>query len=303
MCIRDSANFAWGHPFSSYTPGSATGSTNGHRNLWRLNYVPAGTDMVKVVIAGLPDLYGWAYGSPCDPCLATGPMGYDKPVPDAAPYGINGYPNYKGAWKIQVHVVPIPTQPPWYQYSSFSNYIGYYGPGQYGFLMGELTYTADMKPVYINHLGPYELRYDVVVPGTHLGGESSLVFELDRRGLITGTVYGYTYCDDWRTAAWTTVLFTAADGTVFTHYTFDGWFGAWLNAGPYTASVVFWTPTKGEGYKVQTMPYHVSDGAMGSFNIYLEQSGVPIPEFPVSTIVLASALAASLFILRRRRRK
>jgi len=297
------ANFAWGHPFSGYTPGSATGSTNGHRNLWRLNYVPAGTDMVKVVIAGLPDLYGWAYGSPCDPCLATGPMGYDKPVPDAAPYGIDGYPNYKGAWKIQVHVVPIPTQPPWYQYSSFSNYIGYYGPGQYGFLMGELTYTADMKPVYINHLGPYELRYDVVVPGTHLGGESSLVFELDRRGLITGTVYGYTYCDDWRTAAWTTVLFTAADGTVFTHYTFDGWFGAWLNAGPYTASVVFWTPTKGEGYKVQTMPYHVSDGAMGTFNIYLEQSGVPIPEFPVSTIVLAFGLAASLAILRRRRRK
>ena len=62
------------------------------------------------------------------------------------------------------------------------------------------------------------------------------------------------------------------------------------------------TPAKGEGYKVQTMPYHVSDGALGRFNIYLEQSGVPIPEFPVSAIVLASALAASLFILRRRRR-
>ena len=295
------ASFAWGHPYSWLTPGSSAGSSNGHRNLWRLNYVPAGTDMVKVVIAGLPDLYGWQYGAPCDPCLATGPMGYDKAVPDAAPYGIDAYPNYKGGWKIQVHVVPVPRQPPWYQYTSFSNYL-FGDEFQYGYLMGELTYTADMKPVYTNHLGPYELRYDVVVPGTHLGGESSLIFELDRRGLVTGTVYGYTYCDDWRTTAWTSVLFTAADGTVFTHYTFDGWFGAWLNAGPYTASVVFWTPAKGEGYKVQTMPYHVSDGALGRFNIYLEQSGVPIPEFPVSAIVLASALAASLFILRRKRR-
>jgi len=169
-------------------------------------------------------------------------------------------------------------------------------------LMGELYYTADMKPVYTNHLGPYELRYDVVVPGTHLGGESSLIFELDQRAFIKGNVVGYTYCDDWRSVGWTTVQFTAADGTVFNHYTFDGWFGAWLNSGPYTASVIFWSPAKQEGYKVQTMPYLVSDGSFGAFNVYLEQSGVPIPEFPVAPIVLASALAASLFILRRRRK-
>jgi len=293
-------SFAWGKPFP-----------NGHRNAWRLNYIPHGTDTVTVVIAGLPDMY-WYGPSSCDPCGATGDMGWeDRPID--APYGIDAYPNYKGAWKLQVHVVPLPRQPydepllgePYPTPTRYVNWgTGYLGPLSYapGILTGELYYTADMKPVYTNHLGPYELRYDVVVPGTHLGGESSLIFELDRRGLVSGYVYGYTYCDDWRTTAWTTVLFTAADGTVFTHYTFDGWFGAYLNAGPYTASVVFWTPAKGEGYKVQTMPYHVSDGAFGRFNIYLEQSGVPIPEFPVSAIVLASALAASLFILRRRRR-
>jgi hypothetical protein len=293
--------FAWGHGFSSYTPGTSAASGNGHRNVWRVNYVPKGTEVVKVVIAGLPDMYGWAYGVPCDPCLATGPMGYSYMPPDAAPYGIDANPNYMGGWKIQVHVVPIPPQPPVTPYSAFNGYIGN-DQYAYGYLMGELTYTADMKPVYTNHPGPYELRYDVVVPGTHLGGESSLVFELDRLGLITGSVYGYTYCDDWRTVAWTNILFTAADGTVFNHYTFDGWFGAWMKPGPYTASVVYWTPTKGEGYKVQTMPYHVSDGASGVFNVYLEQSQVPIPEFPVAAIVLASALAASLFILRRKRK-
>lgn len=171
-----------------------------------------------------------------------------------------------------------------------------------GMLMGELYYTADLKPVYVNHLGPYELRYDVVIPGANLGGESSAIFELDRLGLVTGNVLGYTYCDDWRTVSWTNVKFTAADGTAFDYYTSDGRFAAWLKSGPYTASVIFWTPSKSEGYKVQTIPYYVSDGALGSFNVYLEQSGVPIPEFPSATIALASALAASLFILRRRRK-
>jgi len=37
-------------------------------------------------------------------------------------------------------------------------------------------------------------------------------------------------------------------------------------------------------------------------NVYLEQSGIPIAEFPEATVVLASALAASLFVLRRKRR-
>jgi len=302
----------------------------GHRGWWRLNYIPLGTTTVKVVIAGLPDLYNWAWAGgvggafwfggdaddlssveqSCDPCGATGDFGYNKPI--AAPYGIDAYPNYQGGWKIQVHVVPV-----------FDYYPGHYyraievsptpGIGPYivaptdpigfeGMLTGELTYTADMKPIYTNHLGPYELRYDVVVPGTHLGGESSLIFELDRRGLVTGSVFGYTWCDDWRSAAWTIVQFTAADGTVFTHYTFDGWFAAWLNAGPYTASVIYWKPAKQEGYKVQTMPYHVSDGALGAFNVYLELSYIPIPEFPAAATMLAFVLAASLFILRRRKK-
>ena len=45
------------------------------------------------------------------------------------------------------------------------------------------------------------------------------------------------------------------------------------------------------------MPYHVSDGALDAFNIYLEQSGIPIAEFPAATTILATGLAASLFVL------
>jgi len=80
-------------------------------------------------------------------------------------------------------------------------------------------------------------------------------------------------------------------------------YDAWLPAGSYTMSTIFWSPAKQEGYKVYTTPIALSDGSVSVLNVFLEQSGVPIPEFPVAAIVLASALAASLFILRRRKKQ
>jgi len=131
-------------------------------------------------------------------------------------------------------------------------------------------------------------------------------------------VVGYTYVDDWRTVSWASVNFMPAAGpwakTGMTYYTFDGHFNAWLpgdanppntpytyaakrTLGPYKVSVMV------PGYKpVPAMAVAVSDGAFSTFNVYLEKSNIPIPEFPVAAIVLASALAASLFILRRKKK-
>jgi len=260
-------------------------------NNWRLNYIPAYTNEVRVVIAGLPDMYGWLGAYSPDPAFD---MGYEGNAINA-PYGIDAYPNYKGAYRIEVDIVPLGTvtygYPYWWLWRTF------YPPVD-GLLMGESE-----KYIPDNHLGPYELRYDVVVPGTYLGGESSLIFELDLRAHARGQVIGYTYCNDWRSVSWTTVQFTAADGKIFNYYTFDGMYDAWLPAGSYTMSTIFWSPAKQEGYKVYTTPIALSDGSVSVLNVFLEQSGVPIPEFPVAAIVLASALAASLFILRRRKKQ
>jgi len=174
-----------------------------------------------------------------------------------------------------------------------------YYPPPPGVLTGE-------SPKYIpeNHFGPYEQRVKVVIPGAHLGGEASVIFELDLRGLVQGTVYAYTHCGDWRAASWVTILALAADGKEYRWYSFDGAYEMWITPGTYTLHVIEWSPTKQEGHKVQTFAgFAVSEGSQLAMNFYLEQSGVPIPEFPVATIVLASALAASLFILRRRRKQ
>ena len=262
-----------------------------HRSYWRINYIPAGTREVRCVIAGLPDLYGWVGGASPDPYFD---LGYDRKI--AAPYGIDAFPNYKGGYKVEVDIVPTGSiwstiAPPWTRTS-------WYPPSD-----GRLILVGE-SPKYIpeNHFGPYELRYDVVAPGTHLGGESSMIFELDRRARAYGYVIGYTWCDDFRPTSWTLIQFTAADGKIYNFYSSDGYYGAYLPSGLYTMATIFWTPAKQEGYKVYTTPLSLSDGASARVNVHLEQSGVPIPEFPVAAVMLVLSLAASLVILRRRRK-
>jgi len=259
-----------------------------------LNYVPGNTATLQFSICGLPDLYNWWYGYSADPAFSFGiydPTGMISTMLISAPYGIDAEPNYKGGWRIEVDVVP------WYGYATLSPWKGAFYPPLPGELYGE-------SPKYIpqNKLGPWELRSKVTVPSNHLGGEASIYFELDLRGLATGLVTGYTWCDDWRPTSWTTVQFTAVDGKVYSYPTLDGQYAAWLPMGQYSMAVIYWSPA-GQGYKTYTAPLYVSDGGVGVLNAHLEQSGVPIPEFPVAATVLAFVLAASLVILRRRKRQ
>jgi len=255
-----------------------------------LNYVPATTTTLQVQMCGLPNMYDAWYGYSPDPVSDYyygwyDPTGAINTILTGAPYGIDAQPNYNGAWRLEVDVVP------WYNKGS-----AYYAPPP-GVLYGESE-----KYILQNHFGPWELRYQVIMPSNHLGGEASVYFELDLRGLMQGTVLGYTYCGEWRSTSWTTVKFTAADGKAYAYDTRDGVYEAWLPAGQYTMSVNFWSPA-GPGYSPFSSSVYVTDGGLGSaLNVYLNESGVPIPEFPVAAVVLAFSLAASLFILRRRRK-
>jgi len=60
---------------------------------------------------------------------------------------------------------------------------------------------------------------------------------------------------------------------------------------------------KDAGYVPQTFTVAISPGGVTSVDFYLVQSGVPIPEYPYATIALISALAVSLYILRRSRHR
>jgi hypothetical protein len=266
-----------------------------------LDYVPAGTTDLQVNLIGFEDGYyepvrtltagyNYADGSPA-------PMsGYDDP------YGIDGYPNYQGSWTIEADAV-------WDYNAGLNNY---YPPVQ-GLLQGESFHTIPGHPNglygYVgdsrsaNHLGPYAQRMVWTVPNAHLGGESSVTFELDQRAYIAGQINAFTWSGELRPLSFAGITIAGADGFKNTAYTWDGEYEMFLNPGDYNFTIAGWSPT-GEGFKVLSAPVHLSDGqtAIGQNFGPLQRSNIPIPEFSGLAVVVASALAASLYLLRRRRK-
>ena len=197
-----------------------------------------------------------------------------------------------------------------------SIFAQYYPPVN-GLLMGEsyhiipgttatsgISYTEDnaLKPELIghslaaNHLGPYSQEGVWQISGSHLSGEASAIFEVDLNGFVSGNVLAFTWSNEFRTLSWGTVSVTGASGASWNFYTFDGVYQAFLPTGNYKFTL------SEPGYAPQTWSYSVSPGQSGAgANVYLEQSNVPVPEFSAVAVVAFSALAASLYLLKRRR--
>jgi len=301
------------------------------------NYLPAGTTLLKVDMAGLPqqvpegsDITGVYFGDPllggaCDFELDCYPAAYAQyPFPYT---GIEGAPDYTGGWTAEVDFVPWYTanaataEPASGGGQSFtpgtSLYAQYYPPVN-GLLMGEsyhiipgttatsgisLTEDAALSSSFIghslaaNHLGPYSQEGVWQIAGTHNSGEASAIFEVDLNGFITGNVLAFTWSNEFRTLSWGTISVTGATGATWPFYTFDGVYEAFLPTGSYTFSIAQ------PGYAAQTWSVSISPGESGTGqNVYLEQSNIPVPEFSGVAVVAFSALAASVYLLKRRRK-
>jgi hypothetical protein len=321
-------------------PGYTFETTSSGRTIHEVvNYVPRSTFMLNVTICGIPDPYASGFGAfwgsiyGVDRAFRHEPWVPGKYGAPGAPYGISGDPFYMGGYTVEVDVVPFGRDVdnrhfksvfPFGVNANYQIYDGWY-PTISGLLYGEscavdpktgALYPWSMVP---NHIGPYQQRIPITIPSAHLGGEASAVFELDRLGLARGVVYTYTWCDDWRTTSWVNVLFSGAAGD-FNFYTFDGIYEAYLPGQPvglvstkpwgtWSMRVYPWLTDRtramaanAPGLRAQEFTLAISDGQTGGYNVYLEETGVPIPEFPTALVVLASALAASLSILRKRRK-
>jgi len=149
-----------------------------------------------------------------------------------------------------------------------------------------------------NGLGPYSQEGAWQISNAHNSGEASAVFEVDLNGFVSGTVVGFTYAGDFRTQSWGTISVVGASGaTIGTFDPWDGMYQAFLPPGQYTFTI------SQPGYAPQTLSYSVTSGQSGSgVNVNLEQSQIPVPEFSTVALVAFSALAASLYLLKRRRK-
>jgi hypothetical protein len=309
------------------------------------DYIPGGTNLLHVVMAGLPqqiplgsDSYNGVYFSDliftpngCDFELDCYPGAYGQyPFPYT---GIAGSPDYTGGWTAEVDFVP------WYanntgtqelasgggQQSFGSGFAQYYPPVT-GLLMGEsyhiipgttassgISWTEDNAigasdvpgaagsfvghTMAANHLGPYSQQGVWQIAGTHNSGEASAIFEVDLNGFVSGNVLAFTWSNEFRTLSWGTISVTGASGATFPFYTYDGVYQAFLAPGNYKFTIAQ------PGYAPQTWSVSVSPGQSGTGqNVYLEQSNIPVPEFSGVAVVAFSALAASVYLLKRRRK-
>jgi hypothetical protein len=168
-----------------------------------------------------------------------------------------------------------------------------------------ISFTEDnaLKPELLghtmapNHLGPYSQQGVWQVDNAHLSGEASGIFEVDLNGLISGNALAFTWSNEFRPLSWGLVNVVGANGASWNFYTYDGIYEAYLTPGTYKFTI------SSPGYASQTFSVVVSPGQAGiSQNLYLEQSNIPVPEFSAIALVAFSALAASVYVLRRRRK-
>ena len=273
---------------------------------------------------------GGTFGD-CDFNLYCFPAAYAQyPFPNM---GIAGAPDYTGGWTAEVDFVP------WYANNSFHQaftgqidttggtvgpFPQYYPPVQ-GLLMGEsyhiipgttaisgISLTEDMATnTYVsppgssfvghsmvaNHLGPYSQQGVWQIDNAHLSGEASAIFEVDLNGLVSGNALAFTWANEFRPLSWASVSVVGANGASWNFYSYDGIYEAYLTPGTYKFTI------SSPGVTAQTFSVVVSPGQSGvGQNVYMQQSNIPVPEFSGVAVVAFSALAASVYLLRRRRK-
>ena len=202
---------------------------------------------------------------------------------------------------------------------SETGYFPQYYPPVTGLLLGEsyhiipgttassgisLTEDTALKPELVghslaaNHLGPYSQEGVWQIAGTHNSGEASGIFEVDLNGFISGNILAFTWSNEFRTLSWGTISVTGASGATFpSMFTYDGIYEGYFPTGDYKFAIAE------PGYAPQTWSVSITPGQTGTGqNIYLEQSNIPVPEFSGVAIAAFSALAASVYLLKRRRK-
>jgi len=119
-------------------------------------------------------------------------------------------------------------------------------------------------------------------------------------GMVNGYVFGLTMFDEREPIVWAQVTASAGQYNFTTSTGQDGGYSMFLPTGVYNVTV-----NAGSAYKAQSQSVNISNGGTSSVNFYLQQSHIPIPEFPTQalSLIMIATFAAALIAQRRIRTK
>jgi len=159
----------------------------------------------------------------------------------------------------------------------------------YGIMWGK-TYTIVVTEE--NQIGYIQLSTVTATPTCK--GITTVIFEMDRMAKISGIAYVRNFMGDFRAGSWQDVTAQGATTSVKAWGPIDGFYYTYVKPDTYTVGA------SGPGVKSGSRTVVATwGGVAGGQDFYLEESGVPIPEFPAAGLLaLVSALAASLYLLR-----
>jgi hypothetical protein len=238
---------------------------------------------------------GWARSDACDfevDCYANPGLGWNATgfFPNS---GILGTPDYQGGWTAEVDFVNL------YAASDYYPPVGGLLLGEsYHILPGTLseggvsfTEDAALNPLFTghslvaNHLGPYMQQGVWQISSAHNSGEASAAFEVDLNGLVTGTALAFTWTKELRPLSWATVSVSGPNGySPGNSYTFDGIYQMYLPPGKYNFTI------SSPGFHAQAWSASISAGQAGGQNVNLEESGIPVAQLSVTTLLAESAV-------------
>ena len=116
-------------------------------------------------------------------------------------------------------------------------------------------------------------------------------------GFVQGWVYGFDMYDKLIPLAWVNVTassgvyrFVAGTGT-------NGSYEMFLPSGVYNLTV------SAPGYRSYSRTIAVSNGSSSTINVYLYESGVPVPEFPAEAISLLMILGVAAALIAKKATK
>jgi len=116
-------------------------------------------------------------------------------------------------------------------------------------------------------------------------------------GEIVGSVYGFDMYDQLQPISWASVYANNGRNTFVAYTDGGGYYDMFVPQGMYNLTVVE------PGYVSYSTAVAVSPGSASTINIDLEESHVPVPEFPSGMVSAVAILALGAVLVATRRNK